>query len=44
MIITRALYGLKRYGAMLIGYKSSDEDDYVWMKHYFKPNGYPYYN
>ena len=23
--------------------ESSDEDADVWMKHYFKPNGYPYY-
>ena len=53
MIITRALYGLKRSGAawkekitetlMLIGYKSSDADDDIQMKQEFKPNGDPYY-
>ena len=53
MIIAIALYGIKSSGAswrtkivetlMWIGYKSSKEDAYVWMKRYFKPNGDPYY-
>ena len=53
MIIARALYILKRSGAawrakiaetlMLLGYKSSEEDADVWMKHDFNPNVYPYY-
>ena len=52
-IISRALYGLKSYGAvwwekleeklMLLGYKSSEADGDVWMKRDFKPNGEPYY-
>ena len=53
MILARALYGLKSSGAtwrakiaetlMLLGYKSSEEDADVWMKHDFNPNGDPYY-
>ena len=53
MITARALYGLKSSGAarraklaetlMSLGYKSSEADTDVWMKRYFKPNGYPYY-
>ena len=53
MIIAIALYGLKSSGAawrgklaenlMLVGYKSSEADSYVWMKQDFKTNGYPYY-
>ena len=53
MIIARTIYGLKRSGAawraklaenlMSIGYKPSKADVDVWMKWYFKPNGYPYY-
>ena len=54
MIIAGALYGLKSSGAtwrgkledilMSIVYKSSESDDDVWMKWYFRPNGYQYYN
>ena len=54
MIISRGVYGLKRYVAawweklaetlMSLGYKSSKEDADVWMKRYFKTNGDPYYN
>ena len=53
MIISRAIYGLKRYVAawraklaetlMSLGYKSSQADADVWMKQYFKPNGDPRY-
>ena len=53
MIMSRALYGIKRYGAawraklaetlMSLGYKSSKTDADVWMKQDFKPNGDPYY-
>ena len=53
MITERALYGIKSPGAacrgkraetlMLIGSKSSDADDDIWMKQEFKPNGDPYY-
>ena len=53
MIISRGVYGLKRYVAawrgklaetlMSLGYKSSKEDADVWMKRYFDPNGDPHY-
>ena len=53
MIITTALYGLKRSGAawrgklaetlMLLRYKSSEADADVCMNQEFKPNGDPYY-
>ena len=53
MIITKALYGRKSYGAawkvklaetlMPIRYKSYEADADVWMKRDFKLNGYPYY-
>ena len=48
IIIARAIYVLKSSGAawrgkleetlMSLGYKSSEVDDGVWMKQYFKPN------
>ena len=53
MIKERELYVFNSSGAArreklgenlkLLGYKSSQADDDVWMKQYFKPNGYPYY-
>ena len=33
-----------RKNLMSLGCKSSEADVDVWMKRYFKPNGYPYYN
>ena len=53
MIITKALFGLKRYGdawrekleetLKSLGCKSSKVDADVYMKPDFKPNGDPYY-
>ena len=53
MIISRAIYGLKIFGAawmwklaenfILLISKSSEEDADVWTNRDFKPNGYPYY-
>ena len=53
MIISRALYGLKRSSAawraklaetlILLGYKSYGADADVWMEHHFNTNGDPYY-
>ena len=53
MIIARALYELKSSGAtwrsklaetlMSLGYKSSEEDAYIWTNQEFKPNEDLYY-